>query len=131
MNRGKRQRYTIILYSDRGKKRCSFGLIRNPHFINQATKGDKSNRWEIIHTIRTRFNIKGYIHWRFIEIVNEKGQVIKSASVPKPVIQKPQVKVTYTKSEKDCDCGCSRCQDGMYCPSCNYHGQKSFERNWA
>ena len=132
MNKGKRQRFKIILYDERGKQRCSCNLVRKPYFINQAVKKhDKSNRWEIISTIKSRFNVRDFISWNFIEIVDEKGKIIKTAAVPKSPIRQPKVKVIYNQSESECDCGCSRCKDGMYCPNCSYHGQKEFERNWA
>lgn len=131
MNKGKRQRYKIIFYDERGKQRCSCSLVRNPYFINQAVKGNKSNRWEIISTLKSRFNIKGYIEWKFIEILDEKGKVSKPAIVPKISARQSKVRTIYNQQDTKCDCNCSRCQDGMYCPSCNYHSQKEFERNWA
>ena len=132
MNKGKQQRYAIIFYSYRGEEICNFRLIRNPYFINQAVKKDsKSNRWDIISSIRARVDPRSYVSWDLIEILDEKGSTVKAARVSKSDTGRAKTKLGHDQSEPKCDCGCYNWQDGMYCKKCSYHGQKKFERNWA
>ncbi len=132
MNKGRFQKYTFILYDQRGKERCRYRLGRVPNFINEAMRGSKPNRAEIIKTFNSRFILEGEIKWEFITIINEQNKIVKRAHIPRPPVNKnKKPKVKAIREEDECDCGCSRCQDDMYCKKCSYHGQKKFERNWA